>query len=182
LPQVLPTVGKYFKNSYQYQNQVIMKKAIYLLLFISILSFTSCVIKRDMSTPKNQKSLKMSQNPIAPAEFKEYDGTLLVAFDFRGMSLEKTAKKVLDEYYKKPYKLIFYGEGESLTDGTYGNEEYKYVINVDSHSSKVGNVRTRTLSFVLTDRQTKEPYSSFRKGFKIRTFEDYIRVLMTENY
>lgn len=135
-----------------------------------------------MSTPKNQKSLKMAQNPIAPPEFKDYDGTLLVAFDFRGLSLEKTAKKVLDEYYKKPYKLIFYGEGESLTDGTYDKDEYQYVINVDSHSSKIGNVRTRTLSFVLTDRQTNEPYSASRKGFKIRTFEDYIKVLMTENH
>ncbi len=159
-----------------------MKKTTYLLLFVSVLLFTSCVIKRDMSTPENQKWLKMEQNPIAPAEFKDYDGTLLVAFDFRGLSLEKTAKKVLDEHYKKPYKLIFYGEGESLTDGTYGKEEYQYVINVDSHSSKTGNMRTHTLSFVLTDRQTNEPYGAFRKGFKINTFEDYIRVLMTENY
>lgn len=117
-------------------------------LFISMhLSFAQQAI--------HLEDAKIIEN-IAPKEFKNYSGSLLVMPAFRARGTTKWLTKQFDKNYGKPFHVA---DGSEIITG-YGDdkypiETYKYMIFIQTSKDFSGNT---LYSFQLVDRSTNTIY------------------------
>jgi len=143
-----------------------MKKLIYLTLILLVssitFSFAQSVISSDGTVVRE----------IAPSDFKNYKGKLLVVPAFKAIGTKKWLTKRFDKFYGKPFHVADVSEVPSgLGADKYPVDEYKYMIFIQS-SKSFGNTE---YSFQLVDRSTNTVYYHPSSGNMIKK---YIKKLM----
>lgn len=110
---------------------------------------------------------------IAPNDFKNYEGSLLVLPAFRARGTEKWLTKQFEKNYKKPFYIadatdIRTGYG----DDKYPIDTYKYMIFIQSSKNFSGNTE---YSFQLVNRSTNTIYYHPSSG---NTVKKYLKKIM----
>lgn len=140
-----------------------MKKYIYIsILFVT--TFIQYGYAQSVIPLENAKMIR----EIAPTEFKNYEGSLLVMPAFKGRGTTKWLTKQFDKNYGKPF---YVADATDLRTG-YGDDkypiaEYKYMIFIQSSKNYAGNTE---YSFQLVDRSTNTVYYDEYSGNSLRRY------------
>jgi hypothetical protein len=143
-------------------------KIISFLISFLIISFNSSFAQNAHPT---QEGKIISE--IAPSDFKNYEGSVLVMPAFKAIGTKKWLTKQFDKNYGKPF---FVGDVSDVSTG-YGDdkypiETYKYMIFIQSSKSFSGNTE---YSFQLVDRSTNTVYYHPNSG---NTVKRYLKKIM----
>ncbi len=94
-------------------------------------------------------------NDVAPADFKDYQGSLLVSPTFKAIGMNKFLTKRLDEHYGKPYKIVTFMESMETGDSKLDETEFQYHVSINKMPGATGN---DAYIFILTDRKNNKVY------------------------
>ncbi|WP_456436995.1 hypothetical protein [Psychroserpens sp.] len=112
-------------------------------------------------------------NEIAPNDFKNHEGTLLVMPAFKAIGTKKWLTKQFDKNYGKPFFVADVSDVASgYGDDKYPIETYKYMVFIQSSKSFSGNTE---YSFQLVDRSTNTVYYHHSSG---NTVKRYLKKIM----
>lgn len=109
-------------------------------------------------------------NEIAPSDFKNYEGSLLVLPAFRAKGTKKWLTKQFERNYEKPFYIADASDIRTgYGDDKYPIETYKYMIFIQSSKNFSGNTE---YSFQLIDRSANIIYYHLGSG---NTVKQYLR-------
>lgn len=139
-----------------------MKKLIYLTLILLVSSVTYSFAQSAVS----MEDATMVRE-IAPADFKDYKGKLLVVPAFKAIGTKKWLTKRFTKDYGKPFHVADVTEVPSgLGPDKYPIEDYKYMVFIQS-SKRFGNTE---YSFQLVDRSTNTVYYHPSSGNMVKKY------------
>ena len=127
-------------------------KKVYVLLIILFPIFINSSFAQQAIHLQDAKIIE----EIAPKEFQDYKGSLLVMPAFRRRGIKKWLTKQFDKNYGKPFHVadateIITGYG----DDKYPIDTYKYMVFIQSSKNFSGNT---IYKFQLVDRSTNTIY------------------------
>lgn len=139
-----------------------MKKITFLISFLIIsynLSYAQSAIPTEEAKIVNE---------IAPSDFKNYDGSVLVMPAFKAIGTKKWLTKQFEKNYGKPF---YVADVSDVTTG-YGDDKYpidtyKYMIFIQSSKGFSGNTE---YSFQLVDRSTNTVYFHLGSGNSVKRY------------
>ncbi|WP_033960744.1 hypothetical protein [Psychroserpens jangbogonensis] len=145
-----------------------MRKFTFLIIVFLIVSFNSSFAQTGLPT---QEAAMVGE--IAPADFKNYEGTVLVMPAFKARGTKKWLTKQFDKNYGKPFYIADVSDVTTgYGDDKYPIETYKYMIFIQSSKSFSGNTE---YSFQLVDRSTNTVYYHPSSGNMVKK---YLKKLM----
>ena len=126
------------------------------------------------TTKEERKAAVMPEmiNDIAPADFKSYQGILLVSPSFKAIGMDKWLTKRLEEDYGKPYKVVSLVESMETGEAKLDEVEYQYHVTVNK---MLGASGSDEYTFMLIDRKNNKV---FFKNNGTNRFKKYLRKLL----
>ncbi len=145
-----------------------MKKVTFLIITFLIVSIN---LSFAQSTLPVQDAKMITE--IAPSDFKNYEGSVLVMPAFKARGTKKWLTKQFEKNYGKPFFVADVSDvSTGYGDDKYPIETYKYMIFIQSSKSFSGNTE---YSFQLVDRSTNTVYYHPSSGNMIKK---YLKKLM----
>ncbi|MFK7783451.1 hypothetical protein [Psychroserpens sp.] len=145
-----------------------MKKFKFLILLFLVISINSSFAQ--MTIPTSDGTMVRE---IAPKDFKNYKGSVLVMPAFKARGTKKWLTKQFQKNYGKPFFVADVSDvSTGYGDDKYPIETYKYMIFIQSSKSFSGNTE---YSFQLVDRSTNTVYYHPSSGNMVKK---YLKKLM----
>jgi hypothetical protein len=126
------------------------------------------------TTKEERKAAVMPEmiNEVAPSDFKNYEGKLLVSPSFKAIGMDKWLTKRLEENYGKPYRVVTLMESMETGESKLDEVEYQYHVTVNNMRGVNGN---DAYMFMLVDRKNNKV---FYKNNGTNSFKKYLRQLL----
>jgi hypothetical protein len=145
-----------------------MKKFTILIILLFFISTNSAIAQG--SIPADDPTMV---SEIAPKDFKNHEGSVLVMPAFKAKGTKKWLTKQFEKNYGKPFLVADVSDVKTgYGDDKYPIETYKYMIFIQSSKSFSGNTE---YSFQLVDRSTNTVYYHPSSG---NTIKNYLKKLM----
>lgn len=145
-----------------------MKKFVAIVILLFFISTNAAIAQS--AIPADDPTMV---GEIAPKDFKNYEGSVLVMPAFKARGTKKWLTKQFEKNYGKPFFVADVSDvATGYGDDKYPIETYKYMIFIQSSKSFSGNTE---YSFQLVDRSTNTVYYHPSSGNMIKK---YLKKLM----